>query len=132
MRVDELIGDSGKKFKSKFSTLTRIFGSIAVASACGGSVIIMVAVSKLYGIISLLIATLIFIGIPVAYLIVIKTKNKSSTISIKDNHQPIHSDSLIVSWVEKTVTVTTSYKPIVLATTVVITCLLYTSDAADE
>ena len=123
MRIDELIGDSGKKFKSKFSTLTRIFGSIAVASACGGSVIIMVAVSKLYGIISLLIATLIFIGIPVAYLIVIKTKNKSSTISIKDNHQPIHSDSLIVSWVEKTVTVTTSYKPIVLATTVVITAI---------
>ncbi len=123
MRIDELIGDSGKKFKSKFSTLTRIFGSIAVASACGGSVIIMVAVSKLYGIISLLIATLIFIGIPVAYLIVIKTKNKSSTISIKDNHQPIHSDSLIVSWVEKTVTVTTSYKHIVLATTVVITAI---------
>ena len=59
----------------------------------------------------------------VAYLIVIKTKNKSSTISIKDNHQPIHSDSLIVSWVEKTVTVTTSYKPIVLATTVVITAI---------
>ena len=123
MRIDELIGDSGKKFKSKFSTLTRIFGSIAVASACGGSVIIMVAVSKLYGIISLIIATLIFIGIPVAYLIVIKTKNKSSTISIKDNHQPIHSDSLIVSWVEKTVTVTTSYKHIVLATTVVITAI---------
>ena len=123
MRIDELIGDSGKKFKSKFSTLTRTFGSIAVASACGGSVIIMVAVSKLYGIISLIIATLIFIGIPVAYLIVIKTKNKSSTISIKDNHQPIHSDSLIVSWVEKTVTVTTSYKHIVLATTVVITAI---------
>jgi len=123
MRIDELIRDSGREFKSKFSTVNCILGSIAVASACGGSVIIMVAISKLYGIISLLIATLIFIGIPIAYLIVIKTKNKSSKISATDNRELIYSDSLLVSWVEKTVTVTTSYKPIVLSATVIITAI---------
>ena len=62
-------------------------------------------------------------NIVIAYLIVIKTKNKSSAISTTDNPQPTHNDSLLVSWVEKTVTVTTSYKPIVLAATVVITAI---------
>ena len=123
MRIDELILDSGKQFKGKASTLNRIVGSIGVASACGGAVIIMVAVSKLYGVIALFIAGLIFIGIPITYLILVKTNNKSNTNSPPDKPPSIHNDSLLVSCVEKTVTTTTSYKPIVLAVTVVITAI---------
>ena len=122
MRIDELMQDSGKRFKGKISTLNRILGSIGVASACGGAVIIMVAVSKLYGIIALFVAGLMFIGIPITYLILVKNNNKSAANTTPEK-QRTPSHSLLVSYVEKIVTLSTSYSTVVLAITVVITAI---------
>ena len=121
MRIDELMEISGKQFKGKLHTSNRIFGSIGVASATGVAVIILIAVNTLYGVITLLVAGLIFIGIPAAYLAQSKNKTdvKRQPVSKKLSSSP--SSHGLTSFVEKIVITATSHSSAVLVITAVVT-----------
>ena len=112
---------SCKQFKGKLHTSNRIFSSIGVASACGGAVIIMIAVNTLYGVIALLVAGLIFIGIPAAYLALSKNKTQAKRQLVSEKLSLSPTSHGLMSSVEKIVTTATSYSPAVLIITAVIT-----------
>jgi len=121
MRIDELIQISGKQFKGKLHISNRMFSSVGAASVCGGAVIIMIAVNALYGVIALILAGLIFIGFPATYLA--RSKNKTQVErQISPEKQYLSSTGHgVTAYVEKIVTIATSYSPAVLIITAVIT-----------
>ena len=123
MRIDELMQISGKQFKGKLHTSNRILGAIGVASATGSAVIILIAVNTLIGVITLLVAGLIFIGIPVTYLSMSnnKTQAKRQPVSKKLSSSPASHG--LTSCVEKIVITATSHSPAVLVITAVVTAL---------
>jgi predicted RND superfamily exporter protein len=121
MRIDELIQISGKQFKGKLHISNRMFSSVGVASVSGGAVIIMIAVNALYGVIALILAGLIFIGFPAAYLA--RSKNKTQ-VERQVSSQKLYLSSTshgVTAYVEKIVTTATAYSPAVLIITAVIT-----------
>jgi predicted RND superfamily exporter protein len=121
MRIDELMQVSGKQFKGKLHTSNRIFSSIGVASVCGIAVIIIVAGNTLYGVVALLLAGLIFIGIPAAYLALSKNKTQAKKRLVSETLSLSPTNHGLMAFVEKIVTIATSYSPAVLIITVVIT-----------
>ncbi len=123
MHIDELMQISGKQFKGKLHTSNRIFSSIGVASACGGAVIIMIAVNTLYGVIALLVAGLIFIGIPAAYLALSKNKTQTKRHLVSEKLSLSPTSHGLAASVEKIVTTATSHSPAVLLITAMITAV---------
>ena len=123
MRIDELMQISGKQFKGKLHTSNRIFSSIGVASACGGAVIIMIAVNMLYGVVTLLVTGLIFIGVPAVYLALSKNKPRSKTQLVSEKVSLSPTNHGLIASVEKIVTTATSYSPAVLIITAMITAI---------
>ncbi len=121
MRIDELMQISGKQFKGKLHTSNRIFSSIGVASACGGAVIIMIAVNMLYGVVTLLVTGLIFIGVPAVYLALSKNKPRSKTQLVSEKSSLKPTNHRLITSVEKIVTTATSYSSAVLIVTSIIT-----------
>ena len=121
MRIDELMEISGKQFKGKLHTSNRIFGSIGVASATGVAVIILIAVNTLYGVITLLVAGLIFIGIPAAYLALSKNKTDAKRQPVSKKLSSSTASHGLTSCVEKIVITATSHSSAVLVITAVVT-----------
>ena len=121
MRIDELMQISGKQFKGKLHTSNRIFSSIGVASACGGAVIIMIAVNMLYGVVTLLVTGLIFIGVPAVYLALSKNKPRSKTQLVSEKSSLKPTNHRLITSVEKIVTTATSYSSAVLIVTSILT-----------
>ena len=121
MRIDELMQISDKQFKGKLHTSNRIFSSIGVASACGGAVIIMIAVNMLYGVVTLLVTGLIFIGVPAVYLALSKNKPRSKTQLVSEKSSLKPTNHRLIASVEKIVTTATSYSSAVLIVTSIIT-----------
>ena len=121
MRVDELIRDSGKQFAGATPDVARIVGSVAVASAFGGVVIVMLAVDVLYGVFAFFIAAIIFIAIPLTYMAMSKTDPKLSeqTVFTKQYFGP--KGKGLVWCVEKVVTLSTSNARTVLMLTALFT-----------
>jgi len=121
MRIDELMQSSGKQFKGKLHILNRMFSSVVVGSVCGGAVIIMIAVHALYGVITLILAGLVFIGCPAAYLALSKNKAQVERHVLPEKQYLTSTSYGVTSYVEKIVMTATSYSSKVLIITVVIT-----------
>ncbi len=121
MRVDELVRDSGKQFVGAVPAVARVVGSVAVASAFGGVVIVMLAVDVLYGVFAFFGASIIFLAIPVAYMIISKTDPVLSEQAIFTNQSFVSKGKGLVWCVEKIVTWSTSNARSVLILTALLT-----------
>jgi predicted RND superfamily exporter protein len=121
MRIDELMQTPNKQFTGKLHTANRIFGSIGVASACGGAVIITIALNPVYGVIALFVSGVLFIGLPATYLILGKNKARAEKQLVSEELSFSPTNHRLMTSVEKIVTTATSYSRAVLTITVVIT-----------
>ncbi|GIT02160.1 MAG: hypothetical protein CM1200mP27_07850 [Chloroflexota bacterium] len=74
MRIDELIITSGMNYKTTTYSALRLSGTLGVALSSGVAIILLVAVSKVYGVIILGAGALVFLGIPIVYMLFIARK----------------------------------------------------------
>ena len=124
MRVDELINLSGERFTGKFMAALKICGGMGAACASAGSVILMLAVSKIYGVVMLGATALLFAVIPIAYLYILVGRN--STDVERSPYQEKHrsdSASRVTSAIERVVVTAASNSSIVLTGAVLFTLL---------
>ena len=124
MRVDELINLSGERFTGKFMAALKICGGMGAACASAGSVILMLAVSKIYGVVMLGATALLFAEIPIAYLYILVGRN--STGVERSPYQEKHrsdSASRVTSAIERVVVTAASNSSIVLTGAVLFTLL---------
>ena len=82
MKVDELADAARFRSTGKAHLATRITGSIGVAVASSTAIILMVAVSKLVGVITLGATTILFLCLPIAYLVA-----KQRIVEKSNSHQ---------------------------------------------
>ncbi len=124
MRVDELISLSGERFTGKFMVALKIFGSLGAACASAGSVILMLAVSKIYGVVMLGATAFLFVVIPIAYLYILVRRN-STSVEQSPYQEKHRSDSVsrVTSAIESVVVTAASNSSIVLAGAVLFTLL---------
>ena len=120
MKVDELILNSRGTFSGRKFGVIKILGAIGVANACGGAIILMVALDRTYGLLMLLATMLIFVVLPVIYL-----KMKSKTHGNLPIDQEIlaidHDKSYLTNIVEKLVLLSAKNPIWVIALTVFVT-----------
>ena len=124
MRVDELINLSGERFTGKFMAALKICGVMGAACASTGSVILMLAVSKIYGVVMLGATALLFAVIPIAYLYILVGRNSSGVerSPYQEKHRP-DSESRVTSAIERVVVTAASNSSIVLTGAVLFTLL---------
>jgi len=122
MKIDELISSSREQFTGYKFRFFRMFGAIAVASASGGAVILMVALNKTYGLFMLLATILIFIVVPIIYL---KFKSMTNTSPIKDfNTDEITQTRFSLTNIVEKLALTSARNPIwIIAITVTVTSM---------
>jgi len=124
MRIDELINLSGERFTGKFIVALKIFGGIGAACASAGSVILMLAVSKIYGVMMLGATALLFAVIPIVYLYILVERN-STVVGQRPFQEKHKSDSAsrVTSGIERLVVTAASNSSIVLSGAVLFTLL---------
>ena len=124
MKIDELINKSNKFYTGwKFMSL-RTIGSISVAGASGGTVIVMLAVDKTYGVLMLAISAIFFLVIPAIWLI----RAGKNTKDISESHMDDQlvgnvTNSVAMRVVEKIVTLSGSHILVVLLSATALTIL---------
>ena len=120
MKVDELILNSRGTFSGRKFGVIKILGAIGVANACGGAIILMVALDRTYGLLMLLATMLIFVVLPVIYL---KIKSKThGNLPIDQEILAIdHDKSYLTNIVEKLVLLSAKNPIWVIALTVFVT-----------
>lgn len=118
MKVDELLVSTHIRMVGVFPAVFRVIGSISVAVVSGGAVIMMVAVSKLIGLIILGLASIGFICVPVIILLIVGKKENYR----KDRSLVLEQSNLrLMNAVERVVVGAVSNATIVLLSTVVLT-----------
>ena len=124
MKVDELIYKSRKSYSGGKSIFLRVVGSISVAVASGGTVIVMLAVDKTYGVLMLGIAACFFLVIPAFCLIRFGNGNEELPDSTPDDHVFENTEhSFVMRLVEKVVTLAGSHVFVVLLSAAGLTIL---------
>ena len=117
MRIDELIITSGMTYKTTTYSALRLSGTLGVALSSGVAIILLVAVSKVYGVIILGASTLVFLGIPIVYMFFIARKGHPGDLD--DTHTD--RDLLSIPQVESLVSIAAGHSRIVLITVAFLT-----------
>ena len=117
MRIDELIITSGMNYKTTTYSALRLSGTLGVALSSGVAIILLVAVSKVYGVIILGASTLVFLGIPIVYMFFIARKGHPGDLD--DTHTD--RDLLSIPQVESLVSIAAGHSRIVLITVAFLT-----------
>ena len=124
MKIDELIEKSNRFYTGWKSRSLRIVGSIAVAGASGGTVIVMLAVDKTYGVLMLAMAAIFFLVIPAIWLT--RTGRNPTGFpesQFKDRISGNTSNSTVMRVVERVVTLAGSHILVVLLSATALTVL---------
>jgi len=122
MKIDDLIQSTGRAFKGLKYGVLRIVGGIGISSAAGGSVIVLIAVSKPFGVIMIAVTTFVFIVIPVAYIFLL-SKNKTNTQNPSSVNATETTHQLQRSYLEDIVKLATSYPKLTILLTGLITSI---------
>ena len=120
MRIDELVITSGIRYNANVYSALRLTGALGVAVSSGVAIILVVAVSKLYGVIILGVAALLFIGIPVVF-IIFKAHNNHGSRLHNDAHKD--SDSRSLPLIETLVTTAAAHSKVVLISVAFLTAV---------
>ena len=122
MRIDELVITSDIRHKGNGYAAFRLASTLSVAITAGVAIILMVAVSKLIGVLILGAAALLFIGIPLVY-IVMKSTNRNACDHLRPNHLHSTSDLLSIPLTEILVTAATTHSKLVLIIAAILTAI---------
>ena len=120
MRIDELVITSGIRCNTNAYCVLRLTGALAVAISSGIAIVLVVAVSKLYGVIILGAAALLFLGIPIVYIVFIASKRCDGGLD-----DDAHTDSDIPSMflIETLVSAAAAHSKTVLITAALLTAV---------
>lgn len=120
MKIDELIEIREVVSGLVLQRILRIIGVIGVASASGASVIMMLAVSKTYGVILLGASAIIFLLVPLLFLLLARKKiNRLSSLEDSSTNEPMG----FASGVQKTVVLAAINSKVILLVTAFLTLL---------
>ena len=124
MRIDELINLSGDRFTGTSFTALKMVAVIGATCASAGSVILMLAVSKIYGVVMLGATTLVFVVIPLLCLYVLVRRNSTGVDQgPSQKKRGPDSGSRFVSAIESVVMTAASNSSVVLTGAVFFTLL---------
>jgi predicted RND superfamily exporter protein len=122
MRIDELFITSGIRYKGNIYSIFRLASTLAVAITAGVAIILMIAVSKLIGVLILCITALFFIGIPIVY-IALKAKSLHVSKTISSNQVHSTSDLILMPHIETLVTSAATHAKLVLTIAALLTAI---------
>lgn len=108
MRVDELIVGSGSLYQTPISIVGRMFGGLLAACFAGFSVIMMLALSELYGVLLLCLSVILFLIVPIIFLLLVRNKHKNVRQGLDGEKPATKFNFGLVSAVEKLVLVAAS------------------------
>ena len=117
MRIDELIIASGLRSNTTTYSVLRFSGALGVAVSSGVAIILLVAVSKVYGVIILGAAAMLFLGIPIVYIFLIGRKGHAG----RPDNAHKDRDLLSISQVEVLVAGAAGHSRMVLLTVAFLT-----------
>ena len=117
MRIDELIIASGLRSNTTTYSVLRFSGALGVAVSSGVAIILLVAVSKVYGVIILGAAAMLFLGIPIVYMFFIGRKGHAG----RPDNAHKDRDLLSISQVEVLVAGAAGHSRMVLLTVAILT-----------
>ena len=121
MKIDEYLLGYEVDFKSPKWLIFRILASCGVACASGLAVILIVAVSKVYGLVTLGFSVVVFILVPLGVLVIrmkqVRYAESPTSFGGNQNNQR----EIVVEIIEKLVLVSVSNRMIVIVLTVIVT-----------
>ena len=123
MRIDELVVASGIRYNTNAYSAFRLAGTIGVAISSGVAIILMVAISKLYGVVILGTAAALFLGIPIVYIILKARKSYCDDRSDLDGDAHKNTDLLSKSPIETLVSAAAAHSKIVLMAVALLTAI---------
>ena len=123
MRIDELVVASGIRYNTNAYSAFRLAGTIGVAISSGVAIILMVAISKLYGVVILGTAAVLFLGIPIVYIILKARKSYCDDRSDLDGDAHKNTDLLSKSPIETLVSAAAAHSKIVLMAVALLTAI---------
>ncbi len=123
MRIDELVVASGIRYNTNAYSAFRLAGTIGVAISSGVAIILMVAISKLYGVVILGTAAVLFLGIPIVYIILKARKSYCDDRNDLDGDAHKNTDLLSKSPIETLVSAAAAHSKIILMAVALLTVI---------
>lgn len=127
MRIDELITRSGRSYQTPISIAGRMLGGILASCFAGFSVIMMLALSQLYGVLLLGGSVILFLILPIIFLLLVLSKQKDGKYDLSSETPATKFNFGLVTAIEKLVLIAASNVHFVLIGSAVVTavCLLF-------
>ena len=122
MRIDELMQSKGNIFSGLKYKIFGIAGGIGISFAAGGSVILLIAVSKTIGVVMLGLTTFVFIIVPLTY-IFFRVKNIRKPENQSSEKKSYTKNQFQKSYLQILVKLATSYPKLVILITTLITSI---------